>query len=73
MMGSARQYFEKAIAALDSQNSPDSWALQRKAQLQEQLKEIQDSLRSANAEDRAKRAEEEKDDLDELFAPKKKW
>ena len=73
MLGSARQYFEKAIAALDNQNQPDEYNLQRKAQLVEQLSSIQDSLRNANAQDRAKKQAEERDELDELFAPKKKW
>lgn len=73
MLGSARQYFEKAIAALDSQNQPDAYNVERKAQLVEQLKNIQDNLRNANAQDRAKKQEAERDELDELFAPKKKW
>ena len=73
MLGSARQYFEKAIAALGAQSQPDEYCLRRKAQLETQLQEIQDNLRNANAEDRAKKQEEERDELDELFAPKKKW
>lgn len=73
MLGSARQYFEKAIAALDAQTPPDKYNIQRKAHLQEQLKQIQDNLRNVNAADRAKKQEEERDELDELFAPKKKW
>lgn len=73
MLGSARQYFEKAIAALDSQNQPDEYNIERKSQLTEQLSTIQDNLRNANAKDRAKKQEEERDELDELFAPKKKW
>lgn len=73
MLGSARQYFEKAIAALDSQNQPDPYNLEKRQILTEQLKQIQDNLRNANAQDRAKKHEEERDELDELFAPKKKW
>ena len=73
MLGSARQYFEKAIAALEAQTPPDEYNMKRKAQLNERLHEIQENLRTANAEDRAKRQEEERDELDELFAPKKKW
>lgn len=73
MLGSARQYFEKAIAALNAQNQPDAYTLKRKAELEEQLRSIQDNLRNANAQDRAKKQEEERDELDELFAPKKKW
>ncbi|TRY32495.1 hypothetical protein [Aliiglaciecola sp. M165] len=73
MLGSARQYFEKAIAALEGQTQPDQYNIERKAQLDEQLRTIQDNLKNANAQDRAKKQEEERDELDELFAPKKKW
>ncbi|WJG11008.1 hypothetical protein [Aliiglaciecola sp. LCG003] len=73
MLGSARQYFEKAIAALESQNQPDQYNQERRVQLADQLKSIQENLRNANAKDRAKKQEEERDELDELFAPKKKW
>ncbi|MBU3022935.1 hypothetical protein [Aestuariibacter sp. A3R04] len=73
MLGSARQYFEKAITALDNQTQPDDYILSRASTLKEWLKTIQDDLKNANAEDRARRQEEERDELDELFAPKKKW
>ncbi|GAB5378838.1 MAG: DNA repair ATPase [Aliiglaciecola sp.] len=73
MLGSARQYFEKAITALEGQTQPDQYNIERKAQLDEQLRTIQDNLKNANAQDRAKKQEEERDELDELFAPKKKW
>lgn len=73
MLGSARQYYEKAIAALAAQSQPDEYVRSRKVELEEELRVIQDNLRNANAEDRAKKQEEERDELDELFAPKKKW
>lgn len=73
MLGSARQYYEKAIAALENQTQPDEYVLTRLQTFKEWLVNIQDNQRSANAEDRAKRKEEERDELDELFAPKKKW
>lgn len=73
MLGSARQYFEKAIAALESQTQPDPYNIERKGELESQLKTIQDNLKNVNAQDRAKKQEEERDELDELFAPKKKW
>lgn len=73
MLGSARQYFEKAIAALSSVTQPTEYVQVRKAELEEQLRVIQDNLRNANAEEVAKKKEEERDELDELFAPKKKW
>lgn len=73
MIGSARQYLEKAIGALEAQTEPDEYVNTKKAQISQQLQEISDNLRNVNASDREKRREEEKDELDELFAPKKKW
>lgn len=73
MLGSARQYYEKAITALSAQAQPDEYIKVRKTELEAQLREIQDNLRNVNAQDRAKKEEEERDELDELFAPKKKW
>ena len=72
-LGSARQCIEKAITALDSQSQPDDYSIQRKQELELQLKQIQDSLRSANTEDVRKRKESERNELDELFSEKKKW
>ncbi|MEM5496066.1 hypothetical protein WNY77_01520 [Paraglaciecola mesophila] len=72
-LGSARQCIEKAITALDSQSQPDDYIIQRKQELELQLKQIQDSLRSANTEDVRKRKESERNELDELFSEKKKW
>ncbi|HCB18008.1 MAG TPA: hypothetical protein DEP76_13280 [Alteromonas sp.] len=73
MLGSARQYYEKAIAALEAQTQPDEFVQSRLEWLNQQLKDIQENLKNVNAQDRAKRREEERDELDELFAPKKKW
>lgn len=73
MLGSARQYYEKAVKALENQAQIDEFIQSRLDWLNQQLKEIQDNLKNANAQDRAKRREEERDELDELFAPKKKW
>ncbi|GGD54045.1 hypothetical protein [Lacimicrobium alkaliphilum] len=73
MLGSARQYFEKAIAALNASSEQDDYTIARKQELEQNLESIQNNLRNANAEDRARKKEEERDELDELFAPKKKW
>ncbi|MCQ8850299.1 hypothetical protein NQT74_17090 [Alteromonas stellipolaris] len=73
MLGSARQYYEKAKTALENQNQQDEYTQSRLATLHEWLSEIQNNLKSVNAQDRAKKQEEERDELDELFAPKKKW
>ncbi|MFQ3198304.1 MAG: hypothetical protein ACI8R9_000648 [Paraglaciecola sp.] len=72
-MGSARQCIEKAIAALATQSQPDEYILMRKQQLEEQLHDIQKSLKSANTDDVKKRKESERNELDELFCEKKKW
>lgn len=73
MLGSARQYFEKAINALDAQTQPDEYMQSRQAELTELLREIQNNLKNVNAKDREKKKAQERDELDELFAPKKKW
>ncbi|MBN7820016.1 hypothetical protein [Bowmanella yangjiangensis] len=73
MLGSARQYYEKAIVALSAQPNPDEYVVKKRHELEEQLQNIKDNLRNANAADRAKRQDSERADLDELFAPKKKW
>lgn len=73
MLGSARQYFEKAVAALENQNPPDEYMQHRLADLKELLHNIQENLKTANAEDRARKKSQENKDLDELFAPKRKW
>ncbi|WP_340680402.1 hypothetical protein [Paraglaciecola sp.] len=72
-MGSARQCLEKAIGALAAQPNPDDYVVARQAQLEEQLRTIADSLKSANSMDVKKKQESERNDLDELFAEKKKW
>ena len=73
MLGSARQYFEKAINALEAQTQPDEYMQSRHGELTAMLKEIQDNLKNVNAKDREKKKAQERDELDELFAPKKKW
>ena len=72
-MGSARQCLEKAIGALSTQPNPDDYIVARQAQLEEKLRQIQDTLRNANSSDVKKKQESERNDLDELFAEKKKW
>jgi Na+-transporting NADH:ubiquinone oxidoreductase subunit NqrC len=73
MTGSARQYFEKALATLDNQSYVDEYITARRAELESMLEQITQELKSANASSVKKKLEEEKDDLDQLFAPKKKW
>ncbi|MCG9759950.1 MULTISPECIES: hypothetical protein [Pseudoalteromonas] len=73
MVGSARQYFEKAYATICAVSYNDDYVKEKKAQLESYLEEISSELRASNASAVKKKAEQEQDDLDVLFAPKKKW
>ncbi|MER2492853.1 hypothetical protein [Catenovulum sediminis] len=73
MLGSARQYYEKALATITSQAIRDDYTNTRKAELDQILATINEELKNTNARDRLKKQAEEKDDLDMLFQPKKKW
>ena len=72
-LGSARQCLEKAIGALSAQPNPDEFIIARKAQLEDDLLNIEDTLKKANSQDVAKKEESERNELDDLFAEKKKW
>lgn len=73
MLGSARQYFEKAMQTLTDHPMQSEYTVQRKAELEDKLEEITIALKNTNAKDAAKKAKAEEDDLDMLFQPKKKW
>ncbi|MCG7562418.1 MULTISPECIES: hypothetical protein [Pseudoalteromonas] len=73
MVGSARQYFEKAYAIICGVTHADEYTKEKKTQLEGYLSEISTELKASNASAVKKKAEKEKDDLDVLFAPKKKW
>lgn len=72
MTGSARQYFEKAISILEAQVYTDEFIIAAKAEVKGYLDEI---AREMNASQTAKPVEDDsnEDNLDALFAPKKKW
>jgi hypothetical protein len=72
-LGSARQCLEKAIGALASQTNQDEFIISRKAQLEEQLSNIEKNLKTVNSRDVAKKEKSEKSEIDELFGVKKKW
>ena len=72
-LGSARQCLEKAIGALSAQPNPDDYIIARKAQLEEQLRNIEINLKTANKKDVEKREESERSEIDDLFGDKKKW
>jgi len=73
MLGSARQYFEKALQTLANHPIKTEYTTTKHAEISEQLIEITDALKITNASDAAKKAENEQDELDVLFQPKKKW
>ncbi|MCF7500347.1 hypothetical protein [Pseudoalteromonas sp. L1] len=73
MIGSARQYFEKALATLSSISYSDEYTNAKRNEVEGYLEAISTELKASNATSLKKKAEQEQDDLDVLFAPKKKW
>jgi len=73
MLGSARQYFEKALQTLTTHPHQTEYTKAKRTEIEGRLEEITTALKVTNAEDAAKRAKDEEDDLDMLFQPKKKW
>lgn len=73
MVGSARQYLEKALQSINDNSSASEYKDKKKAEIENRLEEITNQLKNVNAEDRAKKAKSEEDELDMLFQPKKKW
>ena len=73
MVGSARQYFEKAYATLSAVSYSDDYVTTKRQEVEGYLEAISVELRASNASALKKKNEQEQDDLDVLFAPKKKW
>jgi hypothetical protein len=73
MLGSARQYFEKALNTLTGHAIQTEYCVTKRQEVESQLEEITEALKNTNAKDAAKKAKDEEDDLDLLFQPKKKW
>ena len=73
MLGSARQYFEKALTALGNTPHQDDYVMMRKSEVIQVLEDIATQLKEGNVRDREKKEEKENQDLDALFAPKRKW
>lgn len=73
MLGSARQYFEKALQTLKAHPKQSEYTTTKASELEDQLLDITEALKTTNAADAAKKAKAEEDDLDLLFQPKKKW
>lgn len=72
MTGSARQYFEKAMTTLEAQVYSDDFVTQAKAEVSMYLDEITRELANKTPEEKPADSDGE-DNLDALFAPKKKW
>ena len=72
MQGSAKQYVEKAIMALKKQNPQDDYTTSRAAEFEQMLSGI-DASAVKNMVSQAQAGEQSKEDIDSLFAPKKKW
>ncbi|RUO78881.1 hypothetical protein CWI84_10015 [Idiomarina tyrosinivorans] len=70
MLGSSRQYYEKALKTIENQDYSDDYLNGRKATIENELEQITSELRDVNARDAASR---KRDELEELFQPKKKW
>lgn len=73
MLGSARQCFEKALITLSNASHVDEYVTAKRNEVNSILAEIADELKEGNLRDRQKKAEAENNDLDVLFAPKRKW
>jgi len=73
MVGSARQYFEKAYATVSAVPYSDDYVNAKRQELEGYLEAISTELKASNATALKKKTEQEQDDLDVLFAPKKKW
>ena len=73
MLGSARQYFEKALQTIANHPKNSDYTIEKQAEIAVKLEEITTALKSTNASDAAKKAKNEENELDILFQPKKKW
>ena len=73
MTGSARQYFEKAMTTLDAQVYSDDFIMHAKSEVKSYLDEITRELANKTPEEAAAEGGADEDNLDALFAPKKKW
>ncbi|MBU1435828.1 MAG: hypothetical protein KJ930_04325 [Gammaproteobacteria bacterium] len=73
MLGSARQCYEKALITLSNASHADEYVIAKRNEMNSILAEIAEELKEGNLRDRQKKAEAENNDLDVLFAPKRKW
>lgn len=73
MQGSARQYIEKAIAALSKHKPQSDYCVQRKQELDTVLNSLESSVKDNNLQQLLAEKQKESAEIESLFAPKKKW
>jgi len=73
MIGSARQYYEKALMTIAKSSSVNEYLVQKKAEIASQLESLASSLKNVNAQDAETKAKSEENELDVIFQQKKKW
>lgn len=71
--GSARQYIEKAVNALKSHKPQDEYTSRRIADFSSTLNGLESAMKQSNLAQIAAEKAKESEDIDQLFAPKKKW
>ncbi|GLR70298.1 hypothetical protein [Agaribacter marinus] len=73
LQGSARQYFEKGIAALKNHKPQDEYTQARASELTKQINQLESTVKDNNMQEVLAQKKKESEDIDNLFAPKKKW
>ncbi|MGB3725137.1 MAG: hypothetical protein WA981_05645 [Glaciecola sp.] len=73
MQGSARQYLEKALNALNNHKPQTEYTQQKKAELEASLNGLESSVKDQNLKTLLAEKQKESEEIEELFAPKKKW
>ena len=73
MQGSARQYIEKAVAALAKHKPQTEYCARRKKELEQILNGLESSVKDNNLQQLLAEKEKESKEIESLFAPKKKW
>jgi len=71
--GSARQYIEKAVNALKAHKPQDEYTSARISDFESTLSGLENAMKANNLAQIAEAKANESEDIDQLFAPKKKW
>ena len=71
--GSARQYIEKAINALDKYKPQNDYTTNRKGELEVMLNGLELNVKDNNLKQLMAEKAKESKEIESLFAPKKKW